>query len=826
MQITRNSHKIVRQLFQFVFGIAALLAFCISGNTAKAQACPPNIDFETGSFNGWICYTGTTAAENGQNIISLNQSGGPVAGRHTMLSANAGDGIDDYGGFPVNCPNGSGNSIKLGNDQGGGQAEGISYEFTIPANEDKYTLIYHYAVVFQDPNHLQNEQPRMQIEITNVTDNTIIECASFAFFPFGSALPGFQLSTTPGSNTPVWFKNWSAVSINLNGNAGKTIRLFFKTADCTFRRHFGYAYIDVNSECSGTFVGATYCPDDSAINVVAPYGYQSYTWYDSSLTTILGTQQVLTLSPPPPAGITVAVKLTPYNGYGCPQTLYAVLVDTLTAVANAGPDVLSCNLNPVTIGTFPKPGFVYSWTPTAGLSNTNISNPLASPTITTTYILKIKHDGGGCLTTDSVVVGAAVIDTSLQLTGRSVFCIGTGDSAVLKVQPADRIQWFRNGIPITGAASTIYRVTQTGAYHAMLFDNSGCNLATRVEQITISSIPVISFISPTNPNQCLVGNEFSFTNTSTNTIGGMQYNWAMGDGTVLNTKDIKYAYTRAGNYNVQLIVSTTSVCADTGNFEVQIYTNAIGDFTVDRGCIGLPVKTINNTIDTGSSPVNYLWDLGNGQVSNVRNPPTQVYQMPGAYLISLSVNTAQCPLPYHTIRRTLIIDKPKPGISYPFQYAVVNIPITLQARLVGESVFWSPGINLDSRTSFTPEFEGSADQMYTIEIKSRTGCVTIDSQLVKIVKQVDIFVPTAFTPNSDGINDLLRPIMFGIKELRYFRIYNRVGQLVYETRSTDQGWDGVFKGIAQHTQAFVWIVDALGGDGKIYSKKGSSVLLR
>ncbi len=59
------------------------------------------------------------------------------------------------------------------------------------------------------------------------------------------------------SNAPIWYKDWTAVSINLDGLAGKTIRLFFKTADCTFRRHFGYAYIDVNAECSGEFVGAT-----------------------------------------------------------------------------------------------------------------------------------------------------------------------------------------------------------------------------------------------------------------------------------------------------------------------------------------------------------------------------------------------------------------------------------------------------------------------------------------------------------------------------------------------------------------------------------------
>lgn len=57
---------------------------------AKAQTCPTNIDFETGNFNGWTCYTGTTSAVGGLNVISISPSGGPSYNRHTMYSANPG----------------------------------------------------------------------------------------------------------------------------------------------------------------------------------------------------------------------------------------------------------------------------------------------------------------------------------------------------------------------------------------------------------------------------------------------------------------------------------------------------------------------------------------------------------------------------------------------------------------------------------------------------------------------------------------------------------------------------------------------------------------
>ncbi|TMI97794.1 MAG: hypothetical protein E6H06_00740, partial [Bacteroidetes bacterium] len=154
------------------------LCSCLLFLTGHSQNCPPNIDFETGTFANWSCYTGGTAAVNGENVITLYPSS-PTYDRHTMYSypADAGE-MDYFGHFPVLCPNGSRHSIRLGNPVAGTQAEGVSYQFTIPANQNVYSLIYHYAVVFQDPNHRPEEQPRMEIEIMDVTDNSIISCSS------------------------------------------------------------------------------------------------------------------------------------------------------------------------------------------------------------------------------------------------------------------------------------------------------------------------------------------------------------------------------------------------------------------------------------------------------------------------------------------------------------------------------------------------------------------------------------------------------------------------------------------------------------------------
>ncbi|MFX8844599.1 hypothetical protein ABTM93_19120, partial [Acinetobacter baumannii] len=95
----------------FISSFLLLLLF----QTKLAAQCPSNIGFETGDFTNWVCYAGGI---NAQGVISV-QPTSPIYGRHTMLKNTFPQQIDQYGKFPVNCPNGSDYSIKLGNEQTG-----------------------------------------------------------------------------------------------------------------------------------------------------------------------------------------------------------------------------------------------------------------------------------------------------------------------------------------------------------------------------------------------------------------------------------------------------------------------------------------------------------------------------------------------------------------------------------------------------------------------------------------------------------------------------------------------------------------------------------
>ncbi len=983
----------MKQFYQqnFLLGLKAILrpfAICLilsSGLFSASAQCPVNIDFELGDFTGWQCYTGSFSG----GTLILNPSA-PTPNRHEMLSSIPGNGVDPYGGFPQNCPNGSGHSIKLGNNQGGGQAEGISYTFTIPAGQNQFNLIYNYAIVLNDGGvgHDQFTQPRLLIEVRNITDNLPVPCSSFPFVV--GNLQGFFPS--PG-NPSVLCKSWAAASINLDGNAGKTFEIFFKTTDCAFTAHFGYAYIDVNTQCGSSFVGATFCPDDTLVNVIAPVGYETYRWFNNNFSTVLGTTQTLILNPPPLAGDSVFVELTPFNGYGCLDTLSAKLWDTLTVRSDAGPDRRTCDNNPVQLGGPPEPGRVYSWSPVTGLSNPNISNPIATPSVSTTYTLTVTNSGGGCATPDMVDVKVDILSDSIQQIGPSSHCTITGETVQLKVLPHDTVQWYMNNAAIPGATQPSYFVTQTGAYYAIVQSLSGCSRTTATKQIDIWESPVADF-TINAATQCDKGNQFVFANKSTLTTGTLQYawdlgdgntattpdvthsynkpgkyivrllitapggctdtriievtvnpspvsafavdqpiqcykdnwfvftnrstistgvltytwdfgdgnidysndiahhfmapgtytvkltaretnggcamdslfkvlvqqspitgfsidnntqcfpghqfvltnnssilsdtllySWGMGDGVFKTARDISYSYTKPGGYTIKLVAATLAGCKDSTSHNVTVHPTPSADFTIRSVCEDLQVPIINRTFNNTLSTINYFWDFGNGHTDFVKSP---VYSYPngGNYTVKLTVSTAQCPVSFDTKTVNVTIDNATPGVVYPDKDAAFNFPEPLQARQLGNSVTWSPPTNLSNRFSYTPVFNGIAAQLYTIQIKTATGCITVDTQMVKTHKKIDIYVPTSFTPDGNGINDRLRPFLVGFSKVNYFRVFDRWGKLLFSMNNDQPGWDGKINNKPAETQTIVWMIEAVDVDGVVHNRQGTTVLFR
>lgn len=179
---------------------------------------------------------------------------------------------------------------------------------------------------------------------------------------------------------------------------------------------------------------------------------------------------------------------------------------------------------------------------------------------------------------------------------------------------------------------------------------------------------------------------------------------------------------------------------------------------------------------------------------------------------------------------TITIENPRLAIKYPDKFGNIGNTVALTARPFGQNYLWIPATGLSSATISNPMLVLSNDQMYTVRITTQTGCVTIDTQWVKIKidSEEKVFVPNAFTPNMDGLNDFFKPTLCGIKELAYFRIYSRWGELIYETKDITNliGWDGKYKTIIQPNGVYIWTMECKGNSGKRYTKKGTLTLIR
>ena len=144
----------------------------------------------------------------------------------------------------------------------------------------------------------------------------------------------------------------------------------------------------------------------------------------------------------------------------------------------------------------------------------------------------------------------------------------------------------------------------------------------------------------------------------------------------------------------------------------------------------------------------------------------------------------------------------------------------------GGSFYWWPSFGLNDISIADPLLTSTTDTTYHVFIKNRFGCALQDSIEVKYYTGPDIYVPNAFTPNGDGRNDIFRAVPVGISKMDYFRVYNRNGQLVFQTSQAAHGWDGTIRGIPSAEGTYVWEVRGVDYSGKTISKKGTVVLVR
>ncbi len=675
---------------------------------APAQlACPPNIDFEAGNLQGWKAYT---SVNQGTGYYVWNTVA-PIPNRHGVFS---GTGIDPYGGFPIVAPSGGAFSLKLGNANTGKEMERVSYTFKIPSGQNEYAVIYRYAIVLQDPNHTPVEQPFFKVSAFDSVTGATINCGNFNYVS-SSSLPGFVYGSSFGG----YYKNWATASLNLSGQAGRTVRLEFTTADCSQSGHFGYAYVDMN--CGLFAIQNTACNNSATAPLSAPPGFQNYTWYDSSFSTVVGTGA--NISVPNPSRRTVyRVKLEPYPGYGCMDTLSAAIVPAYLN-ASAGPDTALCNqpsyqLNATVTGSAPP--FSYAWTSSSGYNCNNCRTPTVTPTTATDYYLTVT-DANNCVARDTLTVTPTV---GLTANVTPVSCFGGTDGSILaNVQngtPPFTYQWG-NG-QTTASASNL----PAGTHTLRITDGKGC-----VSQPTVvvpqPAAPISAAVRVAHNNPCSGNATGSATVTASGGTAPYTYNW--------NTTPAQTTATATNLASGSHTVTVTDAKGCTTTASVVISSPQVLHATLltdSIPCYGAATGSLRlSPVTGGTAPYQYRWLDGSGSTATVRQGLRA-----GTYTIRVT-DAAGCILELTQV----LPERPQINLNAGADTFICGgNSVALQATGTAVVWQWLPATGLSCLTCPNPVASPAQTTTYLLQAADRYGCPASDAITITVQPRMPVTV--------------------------------------------------------------------------------------
>lgn len=334
------------------------------------------------------------------------------------------------------------------------------------------------------------------------------------------------------------------------------------------------------------------------------------------------------------------------------------------------------------------------------------------------------------------------------------------------------------------------------------------------------------------------GNGFDFTIldnctgkiqfTSNPTLPGtLTWLWDFGDG---NTSTLQNPIHTFANpellYTVKLTIISSAGCGKLTRTRIirpSGITRPKAGFSSLFRCDSGYIRFINSSTGIQQPGLSFLWDFGDGQTSADINP-VHSYQQEGNYNVKLKIISGN--------------NCHNDSITFPvsfFQFSIDVIPD--QTINFGQTVFlstdipaatyqWSPGKWLSDSTIRSPVATPQEDILYKLTAINGQGCTTADSVRITVIQNDYIYVPTGFTPNNDGKNDILKPLINGRIELKEFSIYNRGGENIFTTSQSGNGWDGTIGGLLQSSGVYVWVLRAVDKDGNAINRKGTLTLIR
>lgn len=350
-------------------------------------------------------------------------------------------------------------------------------------------------------------------------------------------------------------------------------------------------------------------------------------------------------------------------------------------------------------------------------------------------------------------------------------------------------------------------------------------------RVYVYPVPVAKFtVSP--PNACLDVNSFSIVNSSSISNNGVisrhSFNYGNND-SIIAQNPPPYSYTSNGDYTILLTVTSDQGCWDTATAMVQVNPNPELSFSVDSVCFKDSSYFINSSTIASGSIDSWKWLFGNGRTSTLESP-SHKYKAIGQYDITLiAVTNKGCKDTLFIPGAAKVNPNPKAGFYYVKERSwekEVDIQYydTSSGAVEWKWDFSSMGTSTDQNPKLY--YDDTLTQFTRLVVTNGFKCRDTSEKVLFIAPDVIYYMPSAFTPNDDNINETFKPIGLAFAINYKFIVFNRWGEIVFETDNPQLGWDGTFNSELVQQDLYFYRLEFVGVDELRHEEKGSIMILR
>lgn len=533
-------------------------------------------------------------------------------------------------------------------------------------------------------------------------------------------------------------------------------------------------------------------------------------------TTSLIQNPVVTYTNPGTYTVTLLAIEKPYcNTRDSTQTFITVYAKPTTAFSltfsPCSNTISTTNNSTGGIGASP-----YVWSFGDGTATSSLTSPAHTYTTNGTFTVNlITSSAAGCTTSATQTI--SVFNFSPAVTSASV-C--NGETAGLNASGGTSYSWSPTGSLNNGSISSpVANPTTTTIYTVIINNNSPgytCS-STLSTQVTVYPKPVSAF-SP-SINSC--GGGVYFTDLSASNIAAWQ--WTLSATATSTIQNPYNFYSAGGTHTVILIVTNTDGCKDTSQ---QVITVGVPPPMAVNGnsliCAGSHAQL------SASGGTSYQWTpTVSLDVSNIANPSASP-TISTTYSVIITTTNGCSFLLNTTVNVSQLPAGPVSAIANPPYVISGNSTTLVYQGSPGSNITWYPFGSTTPGTGYTVSASPVKPTTYTVVVTTG-ACTQRATVFVEAYSEgcidKDVYVPNTFTPNGDGQNDIFIVRGLKVQEI-YFAVYNRWGEMVFETTDKTKGWDGIYKGRPADVGVFGYYLKVKCFNGDETFRKGNVTLIR